>query len=312
MQSCGLVRTETRRSPRTARLLHKCLHTVRPWGARRADSVNAARARPRPSYTPPASPPAPRDTPEDSGRAAATAAAMDMYDFFFYGLVLVTGGLWYRGREAASVTSPETPGFRSFKAKYLTGYFLCVAGDWLQGPYVYALYSAYGFEKVSARCARCAAPAAPSRTPLPLSARHRRPVRRGVRLVNGGGHVPRLARRPVRAQAVVPTVRVPLALPPPPPFSPDPLPHSYCVMYILSCITKHWNNYNILLVGRLLGGVATSLLFSVFDAWLVCEHNARGHDPAWLSSTFSTAMFGNSVVAIVCGTLRREERACCY
>ncbi len=29
-------------------------------------------------------------------------------------------------------------------------------------------------------------------------------------------------------------------------------------------------------LGRLLGGVATSLLFSAFESWLVAEHTKRG------------------------------------
>jgi hypothetical protein len=48
---------------------------------------------------------------------------------------------------------------------------------------------------------------------------------------------------------------------------------TYCVSYILSCITKHSPEYKILMIGRILGGVATSLLFSAFESWLVAEHN---------------------------------------
>ena len=57
------------------------------------------------------------------------------------------------------------------------------------------------------------------------------------------------------------------------------------------------------MLGRLLGGVATSLLFSVFDAWMVFEHNKRGFDSSWLSSTFSAGAFGNSLVAITAGMI---------
>lgn len=46
----------------------------------------------------------------------------------------------------------------------------------------------------------------------------------------------------------------------------------YCVTYGLSCATKHWNSYRVLMVGRVLGGVATSLLFTAFESWLVSEH----------------------------------------
>ena len=40
----------------------------------------------------------------------------------------------------------------------------------------------------------------------------------------------------------------------------------FCIVYIISCITKLYNVYNILMLGRILGGIATSLLFSVFVA----------------------------------------------
>lgn len=48
---------------------------------------------------------------------------------------------------------------------------------------------------------------------------------------------------------------------------------TYCITYILSCITKHSPQYKILMIGRVLGGIATSLLFSAFESWLVAEHN---------------------------------------
>jgi predicted MFS family arabinose efflux permease len=48
---------------------------------------------------------------------------------------------------------------------------------------------------------------------------------------------------------------------------------TYCITYILSCITKHSPQYKVLMVGRILGGIATSLLFSAFESWLVAEHN---------------------------------------
>ena len=47
---------------------------------------------------------------------------------------------------------------------------------------------------------------------------------------------------------------------------------TYVITYTLGCFTKHWNNFGILLVGRLFCGVATSLLYSAFESWLVAEH----------------------------------------
>ena len=46
----------------------------------------------------------------------------------------------------------------------------------------------------------------------------------------------------------------------------------YCAVYVSCCATKHFDNLGVLLLGRVLGGVATSLLFSVFESWMVHEH----------------------------------------
>lgn len=47
---------------------------------------------------------------------------------------------------------------------------------------------------------------------------------------------------------------------------------AYVLTYSLSCLTKHSSGFRVLLVGRILGGTATSLLFSVFESWVVAEH----------------------------------------
>ena len=47
---------------------------------------------------------------------------------------------------------------------------------------------------------------------------------------------------------------------------------TYVATYTFGCCTKHFNNFWILLVGRLFCGVATSLLYSAFESWLVAEH----------------------------------------
>eukprot|EP00605_Chrysophyceae_sp_TOSAG23-4_P002777 GSChrysophyteH1.ASY1.ANO1.3061.1 assembled CDS len=50
----------------------------------------------------------------------------------------------------------------------------------------------------------------------------------------------------------------------------------YCVSYGIACFTKLVNDYWVLMLGRFLSGVSTSLLFSVFEAWMVCEHKNQG------------------------------------
>ena len=50
-------------------------------------------------------------------------------------------------------------------------------------------------------------------------------------------------------------------------------------------------------------GVATSLLYSVFEAWMTKEHNARSFHPSLLDSTFSRAALISAVVASTSGQL---------
>jgi len=75
----------------------------------------------------------------------------------------------------------------------------------------------------------------------------------------------------------------------------------YCFCYIVACLTKLVNHYWLLMVGRFLSGIATSLLFSAFESWMVCEHHKQGFDSSLLGETFSYATFGNGVVAVLAG-----------
>ena len=75
----------------------------------------------------------------------------------------------------------------------------------------------------------------------------------------------------------------------------------FAASYAVAGVTKLFPSFWILMVGRILSGVATSLLFSVFEAWMVCEHTKRGFSDALLSDTFSKATTGNGIVAVVAG-----------
>ena len=77
----------------------------------------------------------------------------------------------------------------------------------------------------------------------------------------------------------------------------------YCVCYILACCTKMVPDYWILMLGRFLSGVSTSLLFSVFESWMVCEHFKQGFDANLLNDTFALATFGNGMVAVIAGLI---------
>lgn len=75
----------------------------------------------------------------------------------------------------------------------------------------------------------------------------------------------------------------------------------YCVCYITACCTKLVPEYWTLMLGRFLSGISTSLLFSVFESWMVCEHMKKNFDGSLLGDTFAYATFGNGLVAVVAG-----------
>ena len=80
-----------------------------------------------------------------------------------------------------------------------------------------------------------------------------------------------------------------------------------CVVDILHRILTRlaptdFKDFYILLIGRLLGGIATSLLFSIFEAWLIRAH-ADAKLKSWISKSFTWAAYGNSIIAIAAGLL---------
>jgi len=81
---------------------------------------------------------------------------------------------------------------------------------------------------------------------------------------------------------------------------------AYCVTYSLSCVTLLTDNIVILFAGRVLGGISGTLLYSVFESWLVAEYNGLmldDHSGSILSGIFSKMTMLNSIVAIIAGVL---------
>jgi MFS family permease len=150
----------------------------------------------------------------------------------------------------------------SLMKKYMAVYLLAVFSDWLQGPYVYALYDAYGYSQHDIAVLFVAG--------------------FGSSMVFGtfiGGMADACGRKKFTI--------------------------FFAVIYALSCVTKHFNDFKVLLLGRLLGGIATSLLFSVFDAWLIRSHAEAGAS-SMLSKAFATAQYGNSIIAIIAGLMANK------
>ena len=55
----------------------------------------------------------------------------------------------------------------------------------------------------------------------------------------------------------------------------------FCVLYAVCCFIKFTKHFWVLLGGRLLGGISTSLLFSVFESWYVNEHVNQSKVSLW-------------------------------
>jgi MFS family permease len=160
--------------------------------------------------------------------------------------------------QSSAADAGATPAFKDFQRKFLIVYLLMMAADWMQGPYVYRLYSFYGFSRQD----------------------------NGILFIAGFG-----------SSLVFGTWAGPIA---------DTYGRKFACMlygvtYILSCATKHFPVFWILMVGRLLGGIATSILWSSFEAWMVSEHNARGFAPELVNSTASLMFTCNGILAILSG-----------
>jgi MFS transporter, MFS domain-containing protein family, molybdate-anion transporter len=63
----------------------------------------------------------------------------------FYAISI--GLLLLARRKAPTDEQQNRAEFVGFQRSYLVVYCLAVAGDWLQGPHVYALYQSYGMSK---------------------------------------------------------------------------------------------------------------------------------------------------------------------
>mmetsp|Transcript_24249 Transcript_24249/g.61799 ORF Transcript_24249/g.61799 Transcript_24249/m.61799 type:complete len:510 (+) Transcript_24249:81-1610(+) len=189
----------------------------------------------------------------------------DFYHLSILPLLAATIGLAYAARPTAGDELPA--GFRKFQMKYLTVWALCVAADWLQGPYVYALYAAYGF--TSAEIAQLFVAGF------------------GSSMVFG---------------CIVGTVTDK--------FGRKKCCIMYCLLYIASCMTKHFKQYQILMLGRITGGLATSMLFSCFECWMVSEHTQRhsfsGGLLGYMFGMMFTVMYSVAIISGLAGQVAAD------
>lgn len=77
----------------------------------------------------------------------------------------------------------------------------------------------------------------------------------------------------------------------------------YCVLEIIINTLEHYDNMTILLIGRVLGGISTNLLFSAFESWMATHHRSHGFPEQWLGEIYAASSVGNGAMAILAGIL---------
>ena len=78
---------------------------------------------------------------------------------------------------------------------------------------------------------------------------------------------------------------------------------AYGALYVASCLLCNVGDLSALAVGRLLGGIAYSILFTSFESWLIAEADACGLSQKRLSRLFSLATLCNASTAALAGIL---------
>jgi MFS family permease len=80
---------------------------------------------------------------------------------------------------------------------------------------------------------------------------------------------------------------------------------AFCAIHSLATVSVCFNNLAILILGRVLGGVALTLLWAAFESWMITEYNERGfaQSSLSLSSVFGIMTTSKCITAIFAGVL---------
>lgn len=80
----------------------------------------------------------------------------------------------------------------------------------------------------------------------------------------------------------------------------------FCITYALACLCILVPYLPILLFGRLLGGISTSILYSAFESWLISSSSSAGLSDAHLSTILGRATLVNGFVATAAGVFSNQ------
>jgi len=163
-------------------------------------------------------------------------------------------------------TSPKPAAIKSLQIRFLSVFWLLRCADWLQGPYFYEVYSSKIFNGAPATLATVS-----------------------KLFLTGFASTALFGPLVGRASDSKGRKRGTLA---------------FALLYSLGAASTKSNVLGVLLMGRVLSGIGTSLLFSAPEAWLVGEATGEeiGEEGGkYLGETFGLAYAGDALVAIMAG-----------
>ena len=201
-------------------------------------------------------------------RISLLQSPVSLFNGLFLSLatVAVVSKLAANSKKSGSDAASEKPaGVKVLQAKFLIVFWLMRMADWLQGPYFYEVYSSKIING------------------LPVSLDLVSKIFLVGFATTGifGPFIGRLVDTVGRKAGTL----------------------AYAALYTLGALSTKSTLLPLLLLGRVAGGLGTSLLFSAPEAWLVGEHQKANYDGKWLGQTFGWAYAGDSLVAITAGQL---------
>jgi MFS family permease len=198
----------------------------------------------------------------------ANMTPTSFFDYTFLVLAAVAGSLKIVQSKLGSVnkTAEEKPAaVKSLQARFLVVFWLMRMADWMQGPYFYELYSSKIIGGV----------------PVTMDMVSKLFLIGFASTGVFGPYIGRLVDSVGRKAGTL----------------------AFAALYSVSALSTLSSSLTVLMLGRLAGGLGTSLLFSAPEAWFAGEFFKSGFDPKWLGQTFGWAYAVDSLVAISAGQL---------
>lgn len=78
---------------------------------------------------------------------------------------------------------------------------------------------------------------------------------------------------------------------------------AYCILEIAINMLEQYDILTGLIISRVVGGITTNLLFTVFESWLVTEHRKRGFEEEKLEIVLRDSVVASNLSAIASGCL---------